>query len=456
MPCKLACLEDAAAEGPGPWSAGSSPVPGPPSPGRDETLEILQGIRAHRESHFGRDDYGTRTLLRHRRSRRAVRPDALPPGQGRSISPGPGVRGVPGGRSSPWRRNGRTGTTPWASPVVTPRLRGPASVAEKMGIPIEVARGRAWGDHRIQGAGARGSISTGTSVGQEEAISRFCRRLVLFPRRARPDRRGRMAGLPVPVPFRGGEDRVRGGSASYLFANERASSIWTVRSTRRGRVLPPHRGPRRVRRLTRRGASSSPGCGHPYSVVLLERRSEKAVPPGVELVLQLFERGEDHRTPRDHTRPRRHAIFIMTGNVPVRRRWGSGLARAAVPKECAGGGPAPVFRPGVPSTRVGRARSSPGPFRRRRSEVLALRIAEASESLSPTTGCAPEMDPGRRDWLAAEGYQPEYGVGNSPVPWTRWIRPDRGDEAPRGVRAPGPPRGTPLRVKKTTEGLRVE
>ncbi|MBP2687009.1 MAG: C-terminal, D2-small domain, of ClpB protein, partial [Deltaproteobacteria bacterium] len=89
-------------------------------------------------------------------------------------------------------------------------------------------------------------------------------------------------------------------------------------------------------------------------------------------------------------------------------------------------------------------------------KVLALRIAELSESLLADHGVALEVDAAAADWLAAEGYQPEYGVRELARAVDRWIRAPIGEMSARGELGRRADAGTPLKVRKTAEGIRVE
>jgi ATP-dependent Clp protease ATP-binding subunit ClpA len=89
-------------------------------------------------------------------------------------------------------------------------------------------------------------------------------------------------------------------------------------------------------------------------------------------------------------------------------------------------------------------------------KVLALRIAELSESLLTDHGVGLEVEAEAADWLAAEGYQPEYGVRELARAVDRWIRAPIGAMSAEGELARRAASGTPLKVRKTTGGLRVE
>ena len=87
---------------------------------------------------------------------------------------------------------------------------------------------------------------------------------------------------------------------------------------------------------------------------------------------------------------------------------------------------------------------------------MALRIAELSESLAADHGVAIEMDAEAADWLAAEGYLPEYGVRELARAVDRWVRAPIGAMSADGELSRKAAAGTPVKVRKTPEGIRVE
>jgi ATP-dependent Clp protease ATP-binding subunit ClpA len=89
-------------------------------------------------------------------------------------------------------------------------------------------------------------------------------------------------------------------------------------------------------------------------------------------------------------------------------------------------------------------------------KVLALRIAELSESLLADHGVTLEVEPAAGDWLAAEGYRAEYGVRELARAVDRWVRAPIGAMSAEGELARRSASGTPLKVRKTAEGVRIE
>jgi len=416
-------------------------------PGRDETLEILQGIRAHRESHFGvtiTDETLSATVdLAARFDPTHFLPDKAIDLLDRACAE---CRVPLLSMAANADRYDAVGVA-----VVTPDYVARV-VAEKMGIPIEVARGGLGGITESRVRGLEEHLNRYV-VGQEEAISRVCRRLVLS-HAGLGDRRRPMGVFLFLGPSGVGKTEVARRIASYLFANERAfihldmsEYQEEVSVSRLIGAAPGYVGYEEGGQLIARLRTT------PYSVVLLDE-VEKASPRVFDLFLQLFDEAKITDA-QGHTADARHTIFIMTGNVPVRKEMGFRAGEAAVAEGAALAEVRRRFRPEflnrVDEKIVFRA-LAPDDVRK----VLALRIAELSESLLADHGVALEMDPDAADWLAAEGYQPEYGVRELARAVDRWIRAPIGAMSAEGELARRAASGTPLRVKKTTEGLRVE
>jgi len=416
-------------------------------PGRDETLEILQGVRAHRESHFGvtiTDETLSATVdLAVRFDPTHFLPDKAIDLLDRACAE---CRVPLLSMAANADRYDAVGVA-----VVTPDYVARV-VAEKMGIPIEVARGGLGGITESRVRGLEEYLNRYV-VGQEEAISRVCRRLVLS-HAGLGDRRRPMGVFLFLGPSGVGKTEVARRIASYLFANERAfihldmsEYQEEVSVSRLIGAAPGYVGYEEGGQLIARLRTT------PYSVVLLDE-VEKASPRVFDLFLQLFDEAKITDA-QGHTADARHTIFIMTGNVPVRKEMGFRAGEAAVAEGAALAEVRRRFRPEflnrVDEKIVFRA-LAPDDVRK----VLALRIAELSESLLADHGVALEMDPDAADWLAAEGYQPEYGVRELARAVDRWIRAPIGAMSAAGELARRAASGTPLKVRKTTEGLRVE
>jgi len=163
----------------------------------------------------------------------------------------------------------------------------------------------------------------------------------------------------------------------------------------------------------------------PYSVVLLDE-VEKAAPRVFDLFLQLFDEGK-LTDAQGHTADARHAIFIMTGNVRVRKELGFHAGDPAVAEAGALAEVRRRFRPEflnrVDEQIVFRALTSADV-----REVLAIQLADLSASLLADHGVRLEIAEDAAEWLASEGYQPEYGVRELARAVDRWLGGIRDEE----------------------------
>ncbi|MFA6148432.1 MAG: ATP-dependent Clp protease ATP-binding subunit [bacterium] len=417
-------------------------------PDRDETLEILQGVRAHRESHFGvtitDEALSAAVDLAVRFDPTHFLPDKAIDLLDRACAECRVPLLTMAANSDRYDAVGVA--------VVTPDHAARA-VVEKLGIPLEMARGGLGGITESRVRGLEEYLNR-YIVGQEEAISRICRRLVLS-HAGLGDRRRPMGVFLFLGPSGVGKTEVARRIASYLFANERAfihldmsEYQQEVSVSRLVGAAPGYVGYEEGGQLIARLRTT------PYSVVLLDE-VEKASPRVFDLFLQLFDEAKITDA-QGHTADARHTIFIMTGNIPVRKEMGFRAGEAAV--EAEGAALAEVrrrFRPEflnrVDEQIVFRA-LTPEDVRK----VLAVRIAELSESLLADHGVALEMDADAADWLAAEGYKPEYGVRELARAVDRWIRAPIGAMSAEGELGRRAASGKPLKVRKIEEGLRVE
>ncbi len=416
-------------------------------PGREETLEILKGVRAHRERHFGvtiTDEALAATVdLAVRFDPIHFLPDKAIDLMDRACA----ECRVP--LLSMAANSERY--DPVGAAVVTPEYVARV-VAEKMGIPMEVARGGLGGITESRVRGLEEYLNRYV-VGQEAAISRVCRRLVVA-HAGLGDLRRPMGVFLFLGPSGVGKTEVARRIASYLFANERAfihldmsEYQEEVSISRLIGASPGYVGFEEGGQLIARLRST------PYSVVLLDE-VEKASPKVFDLFLQLFEEGKITDA-QGHTADARHAIFVMTGNIRVRKEMGFLAGDAEVAEAAALSEVRRRFRPEflnrIDEQIVFRA-LTPEDVRK----VLDIRVAELADSLLADHGVALELDEDAVAFLVSEGYRPEYGVREILRALDRWIRGPIGAMSAEGELARKAASGTPIRVRKAPGGLRVE
>jgi ATP-dependent Clp protease ATP-binding subunit ClpA len=188
-------------------------------------------------------------------------------------------------------------------------------------------------------------------------------------------------------------------------------------------------------------------------VVLLDE-VEKAAPRVFDLFLQLFDEGK-LTDAQGHTADARHAIFIMTGNVRVRKELGF---HAGAPGVAEAGALTEVrrrFRPEflnrVDEQIVFRA-LTPQDVRK----VLEIQLAELADTLLADHGVRLEVTEEAASFLAAEGYHPDYGVRELARAVDRWVRGPIGALSAEGELARRSASGAPVRIRKGPGGLVVE
>ncbi|MBM2828401.1 MAG: ATPase with chaperone activity, ATP-binding subunit, partial [Actinobacteria bacterium] len=370
-------------------------------PGRDETLEILLGLRAHRESHFGV----------------TINDEAVAAVVDLSIRFDP-THFLPDKAIDLLDRACAECRVPLLSLAVESEGMGPMGVAvvkpdvvarvvaEKMGIPMEVVQGGMGGitESRIKGMG---EYLNRHIVGQNDAVSWVCRRLLLA-HAGLGDRHRPLGVFLFLGPSGVGKTELARRMAAYLFADERAfirldMSEYQEDSSvsRLVGASPGYVGYEEGGQLTGRIRTT------PYSVVLLDE-VEKAAPRVYDLFLQLFDEGK-LTDGQGRTADARHAIFVMTANIRVGKEMGFHAGDRAVLAAGALAEARKRFRPEflnrIDEQIVFRPLSR-GDVR----EVLDHHLSVLVEHLFNVNGVSLQVEPEARDWLAAAGYSAEYGI----------------------------------------------
>ncbi len=416
-------------------------------PGRDETLDILTGLRPHRESHFSV----------------TITDEALAAAVDLSLRFDHGHY-LPDKAIDLLDRACAECRVPLLSLAIEADQEGPMGVAvvrpdtvasvmaEKSGIPLEVVRGGLAGltESRIKGLE---EYLNRHIVGQEAAVSRVCRRLLLA-HAGLGDRRRPLGVFLFLGPSGVGKTEAARRISSYLFADERAfirldMSEYQDNSTvtRLLGASPGYIGYEEGGQLTGRLRTT------PYSVVLLDE-IDKAAPRVFDLFLQLFEEGKLTDS-QGRTADARNAIFVMTGNI----RTGKGIGFHAQDEEAAAeaalGMARQNFRPEF-LNRIDEQIVFRPLSREDVRKVLDMQLAALEENLFQTSGFSLQVEPEAREWLAEAGYSPEYGVRELGRVIDRWIRGPISEQSAMGMLWRKRGANAPVVVRREGEGIVVE
>ncbi|HEU5360023.1 MAG TPA: ATP-dependent Clp protease ATP-binding subunit [Candidatus Deferrimicrobiaceae bacterium] len=416
-------------------------------PGRDETLDILTGLRSHRESHFGVTitdeavaaavDLSIRFDHGHYLPDKAI--DLLDRACAECRVPLLSMALEP------------DQDLPMGFAVVRPDTVARV-MAEKAGIPFEVVRGGLAGltESRIKGLE---EYLNQHVVGQKEAVSRVCRRLLLA-HAGLGDRRRPLGVFLFLGPSGVGKTEVARCLSSYLFAGERAfirldMSEYQDNSTV-SRLLgasPGYVGYEEGGQLTGRLRTT------PYAVVLLDE-IDKASPRVFDLFLQLFDEGKITDS-QGRTADARNAVFVMTGNIRTGKEIGFHAQDEAVAAEAALTVARQRFRPEF-LNRIDEQIVFRPLSREDVRKVLDMQLSSLEENLFETTGQTLLVTPEAREWLVEKGYSVEYGVRELARVIDRWVRGPISEMSARGVLGPGRGAGAPVVVRREQEGLVIE
>jgi len=201
-------------------------------------------------------------------------------------------------------------------------------LSEKIGVPLEVITGHLEGMSRSRLLDMEAFLKQRV-IGQDQAVKRVCRRLLMAHAQLTP-RRGPLGVFLFLGPTGVGKTELAKSIAKFLFgsANEMIrldmSEYMEEHSTAKLVGSPPgYVGHDEGGQLTGQLRS------HPYSVVLMDE-IEKAHPRVFDMFLQVFDEGR-LTDAKGRTADARNAIFIMTSNIasiPADNRVGFGQVEA--------------------------------------------------------------------------------------------------------------------------------
>jgi ATP-dependent Clp protease ATP-binding subunit ClpC len=279
-------------------------------------------------------------------------------------------------------------------------------VSEKTGIPEGVVTGAA------RGAGAARLLEMesglkGKVIGQDEAVHRVCERLLLSQGGLR-SRRGPLAVLLFLGPTGVGKTQLAQSIAEWLFGSLRSfirldmSEYMEEHSVSKLVGSPPgYVGHEGEGQLTGKLRSA------PHSVVLLDE-IEKAHVRVFDLFLQLFDEGRLTDS-KGRTVDGRHAMFILTSNIPADRHLGFRFDDTQESRGAILEGVRKRFRPEfvnrIDAEIVFRSLGR-GDVRR----IAAGLLDEIAKSLQAGHNKTLSVSDEALDLVAAEGYNAEFGV----------------------------------------------
>lgn len=298
-------------------------------PSRDESLEILRGLRRKFESHHGVTiaedalaaavDLAIRFAPEHNLPDKAI--DLLDRACAMANIPELSVMITPAEKAGGGPAGGGASFHGGSGGLVEKRHIAEA-LHKKTGVPLEIIAGHLAGDERSRITGLEAYIRE-RIFGQDEAVTRFNERL-LTAYGGFSKRRGPLATFLFLGPSGVGKTELARVAVKYLFGSEDAairfdmSEFMEEHSVSKLIGAPPgYVGFKEGAQLTDRLRAK------PYSVVLLDE-IDKAHPKIVDIFLQAFDEGRITDS-RGKTADARNAIFIMTSNLMPEKHMGFGI-----------------------------------------------------------------------------------------------------------------------------------
>ena len=381
-----------------------------PEPSRDETVEILRGLRPKWEEHHwvkitdraleAAVDLSMRFDCDHQLPDKAI--DLVDKAGARTqipvLSMRPGAPGEAGGRDGTPAPHGVLGE-------VT-ELTIAQVLSEKTGVPLEIIMGHIEGMSRSRLLEMEAALKKRV-IGQDEAVQRVCQRL-LVAHAGLQQRRGPLGVFLFLGPTGVGKTELARSLAAFLFGSGDdmirldMSEYMEEHSVAKLIGSPPgYIGHEEEGQLTGKLRT------RPYAVVLLDE-IEKAHPRVFDLFLQVFDEGR-LTDAKGRTADARNAIFILTSNIPAGKHAGfraqdSAESQSAVLGAVKGRFRAEfinrideqiVFRP------LGKADVN---------AILCPMLEEIGQSLEAKYQKPLHVTDGAADLIASQGYSEDYGV----------------------------------------------